>query len=64
MTITYQKLELLQTVQNLDAVQSEKVLDFIRELAKTPENDRDQQRVKTRAMKEIGQALLEIRGAL
>jgi hypothetical protein len=64
MTITYQKLELLQTVQNLDAVQSEKVLDFIRGLAKTPENDRDQQRVKTRAMKEIGQALLEIRGNL
>jgi hypothetical protein len=64
MTITYQKLELLQTVQNLDAVQSEKVLDFIRELAKTPENDPDQQRVKTRAMKDIGQALLEIRGAL
>lgn len=64
MTITYQKLELLQTVRNLDAVQSEKVLDFIRGLAKTPENDRDQQRVKTRAMKEIGQALLEIRGNL
>ena len=30
MTVTYQKLELLQTIQNLDAVQSEKVLDFIK----------------------------------
>ena len=63
MTITYQKLELLQTVQNLDAVQSEKVLDFIKCLVKAPANDRDQH-VKTRAMKEIGQALLEIRGNL
>lgn len=61
MTITYQKLEILQSLNNLDAAQSEKVLNFIQGLVRAPENDQHQQYVRTRAMKEIGQALREIR---
>lgn len=61
MTITYQKLQLLQSLNNLDADQSEEVLNFIRSLTGRTGNDLHQQRVRTRAMKEIGQALLEIR---
>jgi len=61
MTITYQKLQLLQSLNNLDAEQSEEVLNFIRALTGRTGNDLHQRRDRTRAMKEIGQALLEIR---
>lgn len=61
MTITYQKLEILQSLNNLDAAQSEKVLNFINGLLKAPEDNLHQRYVRTLAMEEIGQALREIK---
>ncbi len=61
MTATYQKLEILQSLNNLDAVQSEKVLHFIKGLLQTPERDLRHHYMRSKAMKEIGQALQELR---
>jgi len=61
MTTIHQKLEILQTLNRLDAVQSEKVLDYIKGLLYSPQNDFHRQYVRRKAMKEIGQALRGIR---
>ena len=57
MTTTNQKLEILRSLNNLDAVQSEKVLIFIKDLLHSEQNDLYHQYMKRKAMQEIGQAL-------
>ena len=57
MTTTNQKLEILQSLNNLDAVQSEIVLKFIKGLVQEERNQIFHQHIKRKAMKEIGQAL-------
>jgi hypothetical protein len=59
MTTKYQKLEILQFLNRLDAVQSEQVLDYIKRLLHNPQPDFHRQYVRRKAMKEIGQALRE-----
>ena len=57
MTTTNQKQEIVRSLNNLDAVQSEKVLSFIKGLIHNEPNDLYQQHLKRKAMQEIGQAL-------
>ena len=57
MTTTNRKLEILQSLNNLDAVQSEIVLKFIKGLVQGERNQIFHQHIKRKAMKEIGQAL-------
>ena len=57
MTTTNQKQEILRSLQNLDAVQSEKVLEYIRELLKNDSGSAYHHYIKRKAMREIGQAL-------
>ena len=57
MTTTNQKLEILQSLSNLDAVQSEIVLKFIKGLVQNDGRQIAHQHFKRKAMKEIGQAL-------
>lgn len=61
MTTTNQKQEILQSLSNLDATQSEKVLDYIRGLLNSPSSEVQYQLLKRRAMREIGQALGQVR---
>lgn len=61
MTTMHQKLEIMQTLNRLDAVQSEKVLDYIKGLLYSPQSDLHRQHIRRKAMKEIGQALRGIR---
>jgi hypothetical protein len=61
MTTSHNKLEILQSLNRLDAVQSEKVLDYIRGLLQHPQQDLHRHYFRRKAMKEIGQALSEIR---
>jgi cytoplasmic iron level regulating protein YaaA (DUF328/UPF0246 family) len=60
MTITHQKQEILQSLNSLDPAQAEKVMDYIRGLAKGNQNlhEMREQRLKHEAMKEIRQALV------
>lgn len=62
MTTTNQKQEILQSLSNLDAAQSEKVLTYIRGLLSGHRNEVHYQMLKRQAMKEIGQALGQMRG--
>jgi hypothetical protein len=58
MTTTYQKMEILRSLNNLDAAQSEKVLNYIKGLLFVQQKEFYHQNIKRhRAMKEIGQAL-------
>lgn len=57
MTTTNQKLEILQSLNQLDTVQSEIVLKFIKGLVHEKRSHPVRQYLKRRAMKEIGQAL-------
>jgi hypothetical protein len=61
MTTTHPKQEILQSLDNLDVAQSEKVLDFIRGLLKNSHRDLQHQTIKRKALREIGQALRELR---
>ena len=61
MTTTHPKQEILQSLNNLDAAQSEKVLDFIKGLLKNSPSDLQHQTIKRKALREIGQALRELR---
>lgn len=56
MTTTNRKQEIIQSLHNLDAVQSEKVLAYIKGLLKN-ESDAAYHYTKRRAMREISQAL-------
>jgi hypothetical protein len=58
MTTTYQKMEILRSLRNLDAAQSEKVLNYIKGLLFVEQKESYHQNIKRhRAMKEIGDAL-------
>jgi len=58
MTTTYQKTEILRSLSDLDAAQSEKVLNYIRGLLIMEQTESYHRNIKRRrAMKEIGQAL-------
>jgi hypothetical protein len=58
MTTTYQKMEILRSLNNLDTAQSEKVLNYIRGLLFTEQKEFYHHNIKRhRAMEEIGQAL-------
>jgi len=57
MTTTNQKLEIMQSLNNLDALQSEIVLKFIQGLIQGDVNRAAHHHFKRKAMREIGQAL-------
>ncbi|HEY9486972.1 MAG TPA: hypothetical protein VIQ51_01490 [Chryseosolibacter sp.] len=57
MTTTNQKQEIVQSLRHLDAVQSEKVLNFIKGLLDVEHNDLHHQHLKVKALKEISHAL-------
>jgi hypothetical protein len=57
MTTTNQKQEIVQTLSSLDAVQAEKVLNFIKGLVHNERQDLYHQYLKRKAMTEIGKAL-------
>ena len=57
MTTINQKLEILQSLNQLDAVQSEIVLKFIRGLVQDDTRPPAHHYLKRKAMKEIGLAL-------
>lgn len=61
MTRTNQQQEILQSLTNLDAVQSEKVLAYIKHLLGN-RNEMEYQTLKQEAIKEIGRALGQTRG--
>jgi hypothetical protein len=57
MTTTNQKQEIVRSLSNLDAAQSEQVLNFIRGLISREQNDLYHQYLKRKAIQEIGRAL-------
>ena len=57
MSINKLKVQILQSVGNLDQVQSRQVLDFIRRVLQSREDHEDYQNFKQRAMEEIQLAL-------
>ncbi len=57
MTVINKKHEILESIQNLDQAQTEKVLDYIRGLVKVTRDDAKYQTLKRQALKEIRQAL-------
>ncbi len=57
MIVIHQKQEIVQSLDDLDAIQSEKVLDFIKELLDRQRNEADQQSLDRKALKEINRAL-------
>lgn len=60
MTTINQKQEIVQSLNSLDAVQSEKVLDYIKALLHSQAGEDNQQSLK-KAMKEINKALGQAR---
>jgi hypothetical protein len=61
MTTIKQKQEIVQSLSSLDAAQSEKVLHYIQTLLRREKTDDREQSVKSKAMKEIDQALRQAR---
>ena len=57
MTIDSQKQQILQSLKSLDALQSEQVLHYIKALLEEQQNSLRHQKMKRKAMKEIGRAL-------
>ena len=57
MTTTTQKNRILESLQTLDQVQTEKVLAYIQGLTRASREDAGYQRLKREAMKEISHAL-------
>jgi hypothetical protein len=57
MSINKLKVQILESVGNLDKMQSEQVLDYIRRILQSGEDHEDYQNFKQRAMKEIQLAL-------
>jgi len=57
MTTNHQKLEILNSLNSLDALQSEKVLGFIKALVPRNRPSFRHHHCKRQAMKEINQAL-------
>lgn len=57
MTSTNRKQEIVRSLNNLNADQSEQVLNFIRGLISREQNDLYHQYFKSKAIQEIGKAL-------
>jgi|GEM_PF-6273807 uncharacterized protein (UPF0210 family) len=57
MTLVNRKQEIVRSISNLNAAQSEEVLNFIKGLLHTQHKDLYQQHLKSKAIQEIGQAL-------
>lgn len=57
MSINKLKVQILESVGNLDQMQSKQVLDYIRRILHSREDHEDYQNFKQRAMKEIQLAL-------
>jgi len=57
MTTTKEKQEILRSLNNLDSVQTQQVLNFIKDILRADENGPYQQYLKRKAMQEIGHAL-------
>ena len=57
MSINKLKVQILESVQNLDQVQSKQVLDYIRRVMRTRQGNEDYLNFKQRAMREIQVAL-------
>jgi len=61
MTTASQKKEIVESLNDLDAVQSEKVLEFIRTLHESRQGVAKQEIGHRKVMKEINQALTQAR---
>lgn len=61
MTTINQKNEIVQSLGNLDAVQSEKVLEYIKTLLDRRQDETDDDRRKGEMLKEINRALGQAR---
>ena len=61
MTTINQKHEIVQSLNDLDAVQSEKVLDFIKTLRDSQQRKAGQQDLKPKFVKEMNHALSQVR---
>ena len=57
MSINQLKVQILESVGNLDLVQSEKVLTYIRQVLRSRQGNEDYLHFKQRAMEEIQKAL-------
>lgn len=57
MSTVHQKIRIVKSLDSLDQVQTEKVLEYIKELLYTPREEMMHQRFKREAMKEIRKAL-------
>ncbi|MFZ6010507.1 MAG: hypothetical protein ACOYXT_09180 [Bacteroidota bacterium] len=57
MTTFHQRHQILESLDSLDQVQTEKVLDYIKGLLTVPRTDARYQKLKREAMKEIRHAL-------
>jgi hypothetical protein len=57
MTVFNKKHQILESLEDLDHTQTEKVLDYIRGLLKVSRDDARYQLLKNEALKEIRQAL-------
>lgn len=57
MTSFYQRHQILASLDGLDQVQTEKVLDYIRALERPAKDESHHQKVKREALKEIRLAL-------
>lgn len=57
MTVINKKHQILESLEDLDQAQTEKVLDYIRGLVKVTRDDRRYQSMKRAALQEIRQAL-------
>lgn len=57
MTMTYDRLRILESVSNLDAGQAEKVLEYIKGLSRESADEASYKRFKLQAMQEIRMAL-------
>lgn len=57
MTMTYHRLQILESLSNLDPHQAEKVLDYIKGLPARAKDDEKYKTFKRQAMNEIRMAL-------
>jgi len=51
------KQSIVQSLESMNQREMDKVVDYIRDLLYTPQNDRSHQVIKQRALKEIKEAL-------
>jgi hypothetical protein len=52
------KQSIVQSLESMNQIEMEKVVDYIRDLLYLPQNDRSHQAIKKQALKEINEALI------